>query len=156
VVLMDLQMPVMTGTEAIGAILAHDPAARIVVLTTHSGDAQVARALRLGAVSYLLKSALRAQLIDCLRHVHAGGRPLDPALARRLTEHSHPADSLSVREAEVLRLVANGNSNRRAALLLGVTEDTIKAHMKSILAKLSASDRTHAVLIAIQRGILDV
>jgi two-component system NarL family response regulator len=156
VLLMDLQMPVMTGTEALSAILAVYPDARIVVLTTYSGDAQVARALQLGAAAYLLKNTARTQLLDCLQGVHAGSHPLGADLARQQAAHSHPGDVLSAREIEVLRLVANGNSNRRAALLLGVTEDTIKAHMKSILAKLSANDRTHAVMIAINRGILGV
>jgi DNA-binding NarL/FixJ family response regulator len=156
VVLMDLQMPVMSGTEAITAILACHPEARIVALTTYGGDAQVARALRLGAVSYLLKNTARTELLNCLTTVHAGGRPLATEVARELAAHSHPRDVLSAREIEVLRLIANGNSNRRAALLLGVTEDTIKGHVKSILAKLSANDRTHAVMIAINRGFLGI
>lgn len=156
VMLMDLQMPVMTGTEAMTAILSVYPEARIVALTTYGGDAQVTRALRLGAAAYLLKNTARTQLLDCLLAVHAGGHPLGADLARELAAHNHPGDVLSGREVEVLRLVANGSSNRRAALLLGVTEDTIKAHMKSILAKLSANDRTHAVMIAINRGILGV
>lgn len=156
VLLMDLQMPVMTGTEALSAILAVHPGARIVALTTYGGDVQVARALRLGAVAYLLKNTARTQLLDCLLAVHAGARPLGAELARSLAAHGHPGDVLSAREIEVLRLVANGSANRRVAVLLGVTEDTIKAHMKSILAKLSANDRTHAVMIAIDRGILGV
>jgi DNA-binding NarL/FixJ family response regulator len=156
VVLMDLQMPVMSGMEAIAAILAFHAAARIVALTTYGGDAQVARALRLGAVSYLLKNTARSELLNCLSIVHNGGRHLTPEVALKLAAHQHPGDALSAREIEVLGLIANGNSNRRAALLLGVTEDTIKGHMKSILSKLSANDRTHAVMIAINRGILGV
>lgn len=156
VVLMDLQMPVMSGAEAITAILEWHPQARIVALTTYSGDALVARALRLGAVSYLLKNTARTELLDCLLTVHAGGRPMASEVALQLAAHAHPRDALSAREIEVLKLIANGNSNRRAALLLGVTEDTIKGHMKSILSKLSANDRTHAVMIAIHRGILGV
>jgi DNA-binding NarL/FixJ family response regulator len=156
VVLMDLQMPVMSGIEAIGAILAGDPAARIVALTTYGGDVQAARALRAGAVSYMLKNTARTDLCDCLMTVHAGGRPVAAEVARQLAVHRHPGDVLSGREIEVLRLVSKGNSNRRAAQLLGVTEDTIKGHMKSILSKLAANDRTHAVTIAIQRGILGV
>lgn len=154
VVVMDLQMPVMDGIEAIGAILQFDAAARIVALTTYSGDAHVARALRQGAVSYLLKNMARTELLSCLQGVHAGARPLATDLARGQAAHGHPGDALSGREIEVLRLVAHGNSNRRAALQLGVTEDTVKGHMKSILAKLAANDRTHAVMIAIHRGIL--
>jgi DNA-binding NarL/FixJ family response regulator len=156
VVLMDLQMPVMSGTEAITAILAFDREARIVALTTYSGDAQVARALRLGAVSYLLKNTARTELFNCLVTVHGGGRHMASDVAMKLAAHYHPGDALSTREIEVLGLISNGNSNRRAALLLGVTEDTIKGHMKSILSKLSANDRTHAVVIAINRGILGV
>jgi DNA-binding NarL/FixJ family response regulator len=154
VVLMDLQMPVMNGTDAITAILAAHPAAKIVALTTYGGDALVARALRLGAVSYLLKNTARTELLNCLTTVHAGGRPLAQEVARELAAHSDARDALSPRELDVLRLIANGNSNRRAALLLGVTEDTVKGHMKSILAKLAANDRTHAVMIAINRGFL--
>jgi DNA-binding NarL/FixJ family response regulator len=156
VVLMDLQMPDMNGTEAIGAILQADPAARIIALTTYSGDAQVMRALRLGAVSYLLKNTARTELLECVLNVHAGGRPMSADVARQLGVFRHPGDALTAREVEVLRLVANGNSNRRAALLLGVTEDTVKAHMKNILSKLAANDRTHAVTIALNRGILGV
>ena len=156
VVLMDLQMPVMSGIEAIAAILAFHAEARIVALTTYGGDAQVARALRLGAVSYLLKNTARSDLRDCLLAVHAGARPVNAEVARQMAAHGHPGDALSAREIDVLRLVARGNSNRRAASLLGVTEDTIKAHMKSISAKLAANDRTHAVTIAIRRGILGV
>ncbi|MRW84741.1 response regulator [Pseudoduganella sp. FT26W] len=155
IVLMDLQMPVMNGAQAITAILALHPEARIVALTTYGGDAQVARALRLGAVSYLLKNTVRKELFSCLTTVHAGGRPLPPEVAVKLA--ARPAcDALSAREVEVLRLVAKGNSNRRASLLLGVTEDTVKGHMKSILSKLAANDRTHAVMIAINRGIFGV
>ncbi|NGZ87321.1 response regulator transcription factor [Duganella aceris] len=156
VVLMDLQMPVMSGTEAITAILEFHRQARIVALTTYGGDAHVARALRLGAVSYLLKNTARAELFNCLATVHGGGRHMAVEVALQLAAHHHPGDALSAREIEVLGLIANGNSNRRAALLLGVTEDTIKGHMKSILSKLSANDRTHAVMIAINRGILGV
>ena len=156
IVLLDLQMPVMSGIEAISAILELHAGARIVVLTTYSGDAQVVRALRLGAVSYLLKNTARTELLDCLLSVHAGGRPMAADVARQLAAYYHPGDALSAREVEVLRLVANGNSNRRAAVLLGISEDTVKAHMKSILAKLSANDRTHAVTIALNRGILGI
>lgn len=154
VVLMDLQMPVMSGTEAITAILAFHRQARIVALTTYGGDAQVARALRLGAVSYLLKNTARKELVNCLSTVHGGGRHMTAEVAQKLARHQHPGDAVSAREIEVLKLIANGNSNRRAALLLGVTEDTVKGHMKSILSKLAANDRTHAVVIAVNRGIL--
>lgn len=155
VVLMDLQMPEMSGTEAMIGILKFHPEARIVAFTTYSGDALVARALRLGAVSYLLKNTARTELISCVLHVHAGGRPIAREAALQLAAH-HAGDALSGREIEVLRLISQGNSNRRAAMLLGVTEDTVKGHVKNILSKLSANDRTHAVMIAINRGILDV
>lgn len=154
VVLMDLQMPVMSGIEAISAILAFHRQARIVALTTYGGDAQVARALRLGAVSYLLKNTARTELVNCLLTVHGGGRHMTAEVALKLADPRHPSDALSEREIEVLGLIAKGNSNRRASLLLGVTEDTVKGHVKSILSKLCANDRTHAVTIAITRGIL--
>jgi DNA-binding NarL/FixJ family response regulator len=153
---MDLQMPEMSGTDAIAGILEFHREARIIAFTTYSGDALVARALRLGAVSYLLKNTARKELISCVLTVHAGGRPIAREAALQLAAHPHAGDALSAREIEVLTLISKGNSNRRAALLLGVTEDTIKGHMKSILSKLSANDRTHAVMIAINRCILGV
>jgi DNA-binding NarL/FixJ family response regulator len=125
-----------------------------VVLTTYSGDVQASRALKAGAVGYLLKSMLRTELLSTIRTVHAGGRRIPPEIASELAEHIS-ADALSQREVEVLRCVASGNSNKIVADELAITEDTVKGHMKSILSKLGANDRTHAVLIAMKRGFLD-
>ena len=154
ITLMDLQMPLLSGIDAMNAIRAAWPEARIVVLTTFEGDALARRALRAGAVGYLLKSMLRRELVDTIRSVHAGRFrvPVSVALdlAGRLTDND-----LSAREMDVLRLVAMGSSNKRVGQLLKVTEDTVKAHMKGILAKLGASDRAHSVAIALRRGIID-
>ena len=154
VTLMDLQMPGMNGIATIEAIKREFPKARVVVLTTYSGDVQASRALKAGAVGYLLKSMLRTELLSTIRTVHAGGRRIPPEIASELAEHIS-ADALSQREVEVLRCVASGNSNKIVADELSITEDTVKGHMKSILSKLGANDRTHAVLIAIKRGFLD-
>ena len=154
VTLMDLQMPVMGGLDAIVAIRALAPQARIIVLTTYKGDVQVLRALKAGAAGYLLKSMLRTELLDTIARVHAGQRHIPPEIAVELAAHID-ADSLSARETEVLRLVALGNANKRVAHELGISEETVKAHMSTILAKLDARDRTHAVTIAMKRGIID-
>jgi DNA-binding NarL/FixJ family response regulator len=154
VTLMDLQMPGMSGIAVIEAIRKDFPRARIIVLTTYSGDVQAARALKAGAAGYLLKGMLRNDLINTIRTVHAGGRRIPPEIASELAEHIS-ADALSLREIEVLRSVATGHSNKLVADELSITEDTVKGHMKSILSKLGANDRTHAVLIAIKRGFLD-
>lgn len=151
VTLMDLQLPGMDGIGAIEAIRKEFPRARIIVLTTHSGDVQATRALKAGAAGYLLKSMLRAELVNAIRIVHGGGRRIPPEIATGLAEHMD-ADSLSSREIEVLRSVAAGHSNKIVADDLGISEDTVKGHMKNILPKLGANDRTHAVLIAIKRG----
>ena len=155
VTLMDLQMPVMNGIDAIGRIRELFPNARIVALTTYKGDVSALRALRAGAVGYLLKSQVLTEVMTTIRTVHAGIRRIPPEISAALSAHLGE-HSLSEREIQVLRLVAQGNSNKRAAAELGVTEDTIKAHMKSIIAKLDASDRTHAVTIALRRGILEL
>jgi DNA-binding NarL/FixJ family response regulator len=151
VTLMDLHMPGLNGIEATRAIRQIDPGARIVILTTYAGDVQVTRALKAGAAGYLLKNTAPAALGDCIVSVHAGRRSLPPAVAASLVD-SFQLDALSAREVEVLRLVSGGNSNQRVADQLGLREDTIKAHMKVILQKLDARDRTHAVMIAIRRG----
>ncbi|MBX5461304.1 MAG: response regulator transcription factor [Steroidobacteraceae bacterium] len=155
VTLMDLRMPDMNGIEAISAIRAEFPNARIIVLTTYTGDAQALGALKAGASAYLLKNMLRKDLLDTIRTVHAGKRRIPPEIATEIAEHATD-DALTEREIEVLRRVAVGNSNKQIAAQLAISEGTVKAHMKSILPKLSARDRTHAVMIAVKRGILDL
>ena len=155
VTLMDLRMPDMSGIEAISAIRSAYRDARIVVLTTYAGDAQAAAALKAGAVGYLLKSLVRKELLETIRAVHSGKRRVPPEIATEIAEHVAD-DALTVREVEVLRRVAAGKSNKLIAAELDIAEGTVKTHMKSILPKLDASDRTHAVMIALKRGILDL
>jgi len=155
VTLMDLQMPEMNGVEAMIAIREEFPSARIIVLTTYVGDAQVLRALEAGARAYLLKSVLRKELPETIRLVHAGHKRIVPEVATELAEHAAD-DALSVREVEVLRLIATGNANKMIAAQLFITEETVKGHVKNILAKLAANDRTHAVTIGLKRGIIDL
>lgn len=155
VTLMDLRMPDMSGIEAILAIRTEFPNARIIVLTTYAGDAQAAAALKAGAAGYLLKSLVRKELIETIRVVHAGKRRVPPEIAMEIAEHVAD-DALTEREVQVLRRVAAGKSNKLIAAELGISEGTVKTHMKSILPKLDASDRTHAVMIALRRGILDL
>jgi DNA-binding NarL/FixJ family response regulator len=154
VILMDLQMPEMDGVAATAAIRAEWPGARIVMLTTYGGDSHALRALKAGASGYLLKSMIRKDLLEAIRAVHAGQRYIPREVAGELAAHATD-DALSPRELEVLKHVAAGGSNRRVAAELAVSEDTIKAHMKNILSKLGANDRTHAVTIALKRGIID-
>jgi len=155
VTLMDLRMPDMSGIEAITAIRSEFRDARIVVLTTYAGDAQAAAALKAGAVGYLLKSLVRKELLETIRAVHSGKRRVPPEIATEIAEHVAD-DALTPREVEVLRRVAAGKSNKLIAAELDISEGTVKTHMKSILPKLDASDRTHAVMIALKRGILDL
>ena len=155
VTLMDLRMPDMSGIEAIAAIRAEFPNARIIVLTTYAGDAQAAAALKAGAVGYLLKSMVRKELLETIRAVHGGKRRVPPEIATGIAEHVAD-DALTDRELEVLQRVAAGKSNKLIAAELDISEGTVKTHMKSILPKLDASDRTHAVMIALKRGILDL
>jgi DNA-binding NarL/FixJ family response regulator len=155
VTLMDLQMPEVNGVDAMIAICAEFPAARIIVLTTYIGDVQVMRALKAGARAYLLKSLLRKELLETIRVVHAGQKRILPEVAAELAEHATDG-SLSSREIEVLRLISGGNANKEIAAQLFITEETVKGHIKNILAKLDANDRTHAVTIGLKRGIIDL
>jgi DNA-binding NarL/FixJ family response regulator len=154
VTLMDLQMPVMNGITAAAAIIKEFPQARIIILTTYSGDIQATRALQVGAKGFLLKGTLRAELIDTIRRVHAGLQSIPSAVAQDIAAHVG-ADQLTIREVEVLRCVSTGISNRAVGEMLGLSEDTVKGHMRNVLAKLHANDRTHAVRIALQRGYLE-
>jgi DNA-binding NarL/FixJ family response regulator len=155
VTLMDLQMPEMNGVDAMIAICAEVPTARIIVLTTYIGDVQVMRALKAGARAYLLKGLLRKELLETIRLVHAGQKRILPEVATELAEHATD-DSLSFREIEVLRLISGGNANKEIAAQLSITEETVKGHVKNILAKLGANDRTHAVTIGLKRGIIEL
>ncbi|NHZ41740.1 response regulator transcription factor [Massilia sp. CCM 8693] len=153
VTLMDLQMPVMGGHEAMLAIRAVEPNARVLVLTTYKGDARIARALGAGACGYLLKCAIRLNLADAIARVHAGHRYIPAEVAAEMANY-FGSDNLSGRELEVLRLVADGNSNREVGVRLAIKEETVKAHVSAVLSKLGARDRTHATTIALRRGIL--
>jgi DNA-binding NarL/FixJ family response regulator len=153
--LMDLQMPEMDGIEAMGAICSEFPEARIIVLTTYKGDVQVLRALKAGARAYLLKGLLRKELLETIRAVHAGQKRIPAEIAAELADHAVD-DALTAREIDVLRLIALGNANKLVADQLAITEDTVKGHVKNILSKLGASDRTHAVTIALKRGIIEL
>jgi DNA-binding NarL/FixJ family response regulator len=155
VTLMDLRMPDMSGIEAISAIRAEFPNARIIVLTTYAGDANAAAALKAGAAGYMLKNLVRKELLETIWAVHAGKRRVPAEIASEIAEHVGD-DALTGREIEVLRRVAAGKSNKLIAAELLIAEGTVKTHMKSILPKLDASDRTHAVMIALKRGILDI
>lgn len=155
VTLMDLQMPRMDGLQAIQAIRKLAPRARLLVLTTYQGDIQAWRALKEGAAGYLVKTSMRASLLDAIRAVHAGNRWVPADIAVDLARHAGD-EMLTDREVEVVRYIAQGHSNREVGALLSVTEDTIKARVKSILLKLNARDRTHAVTIALQRGLLQL
>ena len=155
ITLMDLQMPIMSGSDAIVAIRKDFPDARIIVLTTYSGDAQAERAFKAGAYGYLLKSMLRKELVETIRTVHGGRKRMPPEIAVEMVEH-RAEDALSEREIEVLRQLASGNSNKMIADNLSLSEETIKAHMRNILSKLGANDRTHALAIALKRGIIEI
>lgn len=155
VILMDLQMPDMNGIEATIAICSEFPEARIIILTTYTGDVQVLRALKAGARAYLLKSLLRKELLETIRAVHAGRKLIPPAVAAELAEHAVD-ETLTLREIDVVRLIAGGNANKVIADQLSITEETVKGHVKSILSKLGANDRTHAVMIALKRGIIEL
>jgi len=155
VTLMDLQMPEMSGIDAIIAIRSEFRDARIIVLTTYAGDALAQRALKAGALAYVLKGLVRKELLDTIRAVHAGTKRINAEVAAQLADHAVD-DVLTAREIEVLALIAAGNANKLIADRLSITEQTVKGHVKSILAKLSANDRTHAVILGLQRGIIQL
>jgi DNA-binding NarL/FixJ family response regulator len=155
ITLMDLRLPDMHGVEAITQIRRSHSAARIIVLTTYLGDAQVSRALVAGARGFLMKATLRNELVDAIRSVHAGRSRIPTEVASEIAEHSQD-DSLTTRELEVLRAIASGSSNKVIAARLHISEETVKTHIRSILHKLGANDRTHAVVIALRRGFLEI
>ena len=155
VTLMDLQMPLMGGIETITAIRSEFPAARIIVLTTFAGDVLAQRALMAGALAYVLKGLVRKELLDTIRAAHRGLKHVHPDVAAQIAHHTG-GEFLTAREIEVLSLAATGNSNKRIGVKLSINEDTVKGHMTSILAKLGASDRTHAVTLALRRGIIEL
>lgn len=154
VTLMDLQMPLLNGVDALMSIRALDIKARVIVLTTYKGDAQIERALHAGAAGYLLKGDVRLNLADAISAVHAGRTYIPKEVARELAAY-FGAEGLSGRELEVLRLVAEGNSNKMVGQHLAIKEETVKAHVSTVLAKLGARDRTHAVTLARRRGMLE-
>ena len=154
VTLMDLQMPDMGGVDAIIAIRNEFPEARIIVLTTYTGDVQVQRAVRAGARAYLLKNTLHKELLDTIRAVHAGKKWLSSEVSFELAEHATD-DALTPGEIAVLRLIAAGNANKQIADQLSITEETVKGRVKNILSKLDANDRTHAAMIGMRRGIIE-
>jgi two-component system NarL family response regulator len=155
VTIMDIAMPEMCGVIALQRIRREHSGARIIMLTTYKGDAQILRAVQGGASGFLLKSTLRRELLDTVRGVHMGQRCIPPEIAMELAQHMGQGP-LSPREIEVLSHAASGNSNRRIAEHLSISEETVKAHMKNVLAKLAANDRTHAVTIALKRGIMTI
>jgi DNA-binding NarL/FixJ family response regulator len=155
VTLMDLQMPEMSGLDAIMAIRAESPEARIIVLTTYLGDVQVLRAIKAGARGYLLKNALYKELLEAIRAVHAGKKSLSSEASFQLAEHATD-EALTPAEIRVLRLIAEGEANKEIAAKLSLSEGTIKGQIRNIMAKLAAKDRTHAAMIALKRGIIEV
>jgi len=155
VTLMDLQMPEMNGMDALLTIRGEFPDARIIVLTTYAGDVQARRALQAGARAYLLKNSLHKELLDTIRAVHAGRKNLSPEVSFELAEHA-AEETLSPLEVRVLRLISDGNSNKEIAAVLSVTEDSVKGHVRNILSKLGATDRTQAAMIGVKRGIIQL
>jgi DNA-binding NarL/FixJ family response regulator len=154
ITLMDLQMPVMSGLDAISAIRCEFPEARIIVLTTYAGDVQALRALKAGARAYLLKDSLHKELLATIRAVHCGKKSMSPEVSFGLAEHATD-DALTPAEVRVLRLIAEGNANKEIAAQLSTSEDTVKGQVRNILSKLGAKDRTHAAMIALKRGIIE-
>ena len=155
ITVMDIQMPEMSGLDALIAIRNEFPDARVIMLTTYTGDVQIVRALKAGAQGYLLKSTLHRDLLDTVRAVHAGKRALSPEASYEIAEHGVDS-ALTPREIDVLRLIAAGNSNKRIADKLSIGEASVKSHVENVLSKLGANDRTHAVTIALKRGIIEL
>ena len=155
VTLMDLQMPGLNGIEAISSIRSEFSNARIIVLTTYTGDVQVLRALKAGARAYVLKGHVHRELLETIRVVHAGKKRIPPEVAAELADHAAD-DNLTSREIEVLRMIAGGNANKVIADQLSISEETVKTHVTNILSKLGANDRTHAVTTALKRGIIEL
>ena len=155
ITLMDLQMPEMSGLDALIAIRNEFPDAKVIVLTTYVGDVQIRRALKAGAHAYLLKNTLHKQLLDTIRAVHAGKKALSPEASYEVAEHATD-DALTPAEIAILRLIAAGNANKQIADQLSITEETVKSRVKSILSKLGANDRTHAAMIGLKRGIIEL
>lgn len=155
VTLMDLQMPELNGMDALITIRAEFPDAKVIMLTTYEGDVHILRALKAGARGYLLKNTLHSELLNAIRAVHAGRRSLSPEASFQVAQHMSD-QALTPAEVVVLRLIAAGNANKEIADELGVTEDTVKGRVKSILAKLGANDRTHAAIIGLKRGIIEL
>ena len=155
ITLMDLQMPEMNGIDALIGIRSEFPDAKIIVLTTYAGDVQIVRALKAGAQGYLLKNTLHKELLDTIRAVHAGKKALSPEASYEIAEHATD-DALTPAEIAVLRLIASGNANKQIADQLSITEETVKSRVKNILSKLGANDRTHAAIIGLKRGIIEI
>jgi DNA-binding NarL/FixJ family response regulator len=155
ITLMDLQMPEMNGVEAMIAIRGEFPEARIIVLTTYTGDVQALRALKAGARAYLLKNLLHKELLETIRAVHAGKKTVSPEVSFQLAEHATD-DALTAAEVRVLRLIAEGNGNKEIAAQLSLSEETVKGQVRNILGKLGANDRTHAAMIGLKRGIIEI
>ena len=155
VTLMDLQMPEMNGVDAMIAIRGEFPEAGIIVLTTYSGDVQILRALKAGARAYLLKDTLHKELLETIRCVHTGRKALSPEASYQFAEHATD-DALTPAEIRVLRLIAQGNANKEIAAQLSISEETVKGQVRNILSKLGANDRTHAAIIGLKRGIIEI
>ena len=155
ITLMDLQMPEMSGLDAINGIRGEFPDAKIIVLTTYQGDVQILRAVKAGVQAYLLKNTLHRELVAAIRAVHAGRKVLSPEASFEIAEHGSD-DALTPAEIAVLQLIATGNANKQIADQLSITEETVKSRVKSILSKLDANDRTHAAMIGLKRGIIEL
>jgi DNA-binding NarL/FixJ family response regulator len=155
ITVMDLQMPEMSGLDALVAIRNEFPEAKVIVLTTYTGDVQIFRALKAGAYGYILKNSLHKELLDTIRAVHAGKKAFSPEASYELAQHSMD-DALTPGEISVLRLIAAGNANKQIADQLSISEETVKGRVKNILSKLGANDRTHAAMIGLKRGIIEL